>query len=118
MTQLQRNNYDIFSFNKLNKIRDAISKADYEIKRTILTAIAWNSDVELNKIDVRVQNGWVILIGEIKWKYQKSRIRNLAADVKGVVGITNLIQVSAQTAKQTGSSLTENLDHDSVYDLE
>lgn len=75
------------------KIGPSFKRSDFDIERAVLTAVKWNSSVDENRIKARVTDGWVILEGEVDWEYQKSRVKNLAEDLTGVIGVTNLITV-------------------------
>jgi len=68
-------------------------RSDDEIKEAVAKAIRWNIDIEESHVIVKVQNGWVTLDGEVEWEFQKSKARNLAEDITGVVGVTNFINV-------------------------
>ncbi len=74
------------------KITD--KKSDAEIKTAAIRAIKWNTTIDENKINVKVEKGWVTLEGTVTWEYQKSKARNLAEDVIGVIGVTNLISIT------------------------
>jgi osmotically-inducible protein OsmY len=68
-------------------------RTDAEIKRAIENAITWNSSIDENKIKVTVNNGKVLLEGNVNWEYQRSKARLLAADTIGVIDIANLLNV-------------------------
>jgi osmotically-inducible protein OsmY len=40
-----------------------------------------------------VKNGWVTLEGTVEWQYQKNLAESAVKKLKGVVGVTNNIQV-------------------------
>ncbi len=75
------------------EVRIVDKKSDEEIQRAAINAIRWNTTIDEDEIDVSVKNGWITLEGTVAWEYQKSKARNLAEDVIGVVGVTNLISV-------------------------
>ncbi|MBI2268962.1 MAG: BON domain-containing protein [Bacteroidetes bacterium] len=68
-------------------------RSDSDIKNAVLNVIKWNSSIDENKIKIKVRDGWVTLEGYVDWEYQKSRATYLAEDIKGVVGVNNLITV-------------------------
>ena len=45
------------------------------------------------RIKVKVQDGWVILSGEVDWEYQRDAAHNAVCCLVGVKGITNQITV-------------------------
>jgi osmotically-inducible protein OsmY len=71
----------------------SIERSDSEIKKTAMKGITWNSSIDENHIEVEVSNGWVTLKGEVEHEYQKTKARNIAEDIIGVRGVTNLIQI-------------------------
>src|SRR5688572_10169617 len=71
-------------------------KTDTEIAETIKNALLWNSAVDQDKIEIKVDNGWVTLDGEVEWKYQKLSAINSVDDLAGVRGITNNISIKSR----------------------
>lgn len=70
-------------------------KTDAEIAEAIKNALKWNSAVNEDKIEVKVDNGWVYLDGEVEWGYQKISARNGVEDLFGVKGVTNNITIKS-----------------------
>ncbi|SDH30830.1 BON domain-containing protein [Winogradskyella thalassocola] len=70
-------------------------RTDAEIAASIVNALKWNISVPENKIEIKVENGWVYLSGEVTWEYErnaaKKAIENLI-DVKYVVNNISLKQ--------------------------
>jgi osmotically-inducible protein OsmY len=79
------------------KLSGDFRRSDSDVAEAVLNAIKWNSSIDENKIKVLVENGWVTLEGKVDWEYQKSRARNLAIDLNGVAGVTNLITVASKS---------------------
>ena len=46
-----------------------------------------------DKLEVRVEHGWITLTGEVNWDYQRRAAEKAVRDLPGVRGITNLIAV-------------------------
>ena len=69
-------------------------KNDTEIANEILSAWHWNWNVTESKLKVKVENGWVTLEGEVAWNYEKEAARKSVEKLTGVVGITNLINIT------------------------
>lgn len=69
------------------------TKTDTEIAEAIRNALRWNSAVNEDKIEVKVDNGWVYLDGEVEWKYQKSSVQSSVEDLLGVRGVTNNVRI-------------------------
>jgi osmotically-inducible protein OsmY len=45
------------------------------------------------KVRAQVPDGWVTLQGEIEYEYQRHEVERIVRNVKGVVGVTDLIEV-------------------------
>lgn len=67
--------------------------ADDEIAKRALNIIAWDTTIPDDKIQVKVQNGWVTLSGEVNWNFQRIAAENAVRKLSGVVGVANLITV-------------------------
>lgn len=65
--------------------------SDDEIARRVVNTLRWNAMVPDNRVMVKVQDGWVTLTGSLKWDYQRAGAASAIRNLKGVVGITNLI---------------------------
>lgn len=67
--------------------------ADHEIAKRILDIFAWSVSVPDDKIQVKVEQGYVTLSGTVDWHYQNDEAKKLAGQVHGVIGIHNLVTV-------------------------
>jgi len=95
--------------NSINVVIPAsIQRTDGEIRKAVMDVIKWNSSIEESKIKVEVKNGWVSLEGEVPWEYQRSRARQIAENLSGVVGVTNLLEVVSTFA--TSGEVKEKID--------
>ncbi|MGL4636138.1 MAG: BON domain-containing protein [Beijerinckiaceae bacterium] len=65
--------------------------ADDQIAKRALDVISWNTTLPKDRIQVRVQNGWVTLSGQVDWWYQRTDAENAVKRLSGVTGITNSI---------------------------
>lgn len=70
-------------------------KTDTEIAETVKNALRWNSAVNEDKIEVKVDNGWVFLDGEVEWEYQRIAAQNNVDELLGVKGVTNNIKIKS-----------------------
>jgi osmotically-inducible protein OsmY len=66
---------------------------DSDIARAIAHVLENNIQVPEGKVRARVQAGWVTLDGEVEWDYQRREVERMVRNVRGVVGITNIIVV-------------------------
>jgi osmotically-inducible protein OsmY len=69
------------------------AKTDTEIGEAVRAALAWNSAVTQDMIQIKVDNGWVYLEGEVEWAFQRATVQKSIEDLSFVVGITNNIKI-------------------------
>jgi osmotically-inducible protein OsmY len=75
------------------RIPSVDQRPDPEIARDAASAIRTVLPYSSEHIKVIVKDGWVMLEGQVQWQYQKYAAENLVRPIKGVKGITNLIQL-------------------------
>jgi osmotically-inducible protein OsmY len=68
-------------------------RPDPDIAREAVAAIKARLPVSSENIKVVVQSGRVTLEGQVEWQYQRQTAEVAVRRIKGVVGITNMIQV-------------------------
>src|SRR2546421_6268734 len=68
-------------------------RPDPEIARDSVAAIKSQLPISSEHIKVVVKNGWVTLEGQVEWQYQRNTAENAVRRIKGVKGVTNLIQL-------------------------
>lgn len=79
------------------KIKGITKKTDTEIAEEVMFALKWQSSVDENKIKVKVENGRVLIEGEVIWNFQKTAIKSAISNVEGVKGISCNILVNPLT---------------------
>jgi osmotically-inducible protein OsmY len=65
---------------------------DAEIAAAVATSLKWHVWVPTD-IRVAVENGWVRLIGEVKWEFQRNAAENGVRYTAGVKGVSNEITI-------------------------
>jgi osmotically-inducible protein OsmY len=75
------------------RLLDEYMREDAEIRGAALQALMWDVEVPSDSLDVKVEDGWVTLSGEVNFQYQSDDAFDDVATLYGVVGITNEIQV-------------------------
>lgn len=73
---------------------------DEDLARRAVQMLDWSVSVPPNAIQVKVQDGWVTLTGEVAWQYQKEEAQAALKRLSGVAGIINMIEVK-QAASAT-----------------
>ena len=75
------------------KVPGVGAPTDTELAKTIADKLERNIEVPENRIDVRVEDGSVILRGELDWSYERTAAEKSVSRVPGVVVVTNLIRL-------------------------
>jgi osmotically-inducible protein OsmY len=68
-------------------------RTDTDIAEAVKNALRWNSAVTEDKIEVKVDNGWVYLDGNVGFEYEKRYAQECVEDLVSVVGVTNNIHI-------------------------
>lgn len=63
--------------------------ADDEIADRALSVLKWNAVVPYNVVQVKVQDGWVTLLGEVGWQFQREAAESGIRRLSGVAGVRN-----------------------------
>lgn len=67
--------------------------ADNEIAKRVADVLEWDSQVPRDTIQIKVQNGWVTLTGEVDWQYQRKAAEDDVRKLSGVTGVGNQISI-------------------------
>lgn len=73
-------------------------RPDPEIAREAVEEIEKNLPYSSDHIRVVVRDGWVTLEGSVEWNYQRERAEQVVRRVRGVKGITNLLELQPRVA--------------------
>ena len=73
------------------------TRTDTEVAEAVKNALRWNSAVNEDKIEVKVDNGWVYLDGKVDWEYEKRYAQESVEDLVAVRGVTNNIMVQSKS---------------------
>ena len=68
-------------------------RPDPEIARDAVAAMKSQLPISSENIKIVVKNGWVTLEGQVEWQYQRQTAENAVRRIKGVKGVSNLIQL-------------------------
>jgi osmotically-inducible protein OsmY len=76
------------------KIPGSSERSDTDIAEAAVNALKWHVLVPEDKVKVRVDDGWVMLTGQVDWWFQLNEARKCVEGLAGVRGITNRLDVS------------------------
>jgi osmotically-inducible protein OsmY len=69
--------------------------SDPEIAKRIADMFDWSVTIPKNKVQIKVEHGWVTLNGTVDYHFHRQSAKDLASRISGVKGVTNLIEVKA-----------------------
>jgi BON domain len=71
-----------------------MGRDDADIAKAIAHILEWNVQIPEGKVHARVENGWVVLAGEVRYDFQRREVERMVRQVRGVTGVTNAITVN------------------------
>lgn len=80
------------------KVKLPSERTDPEIAKDAVQSLESYSSLPAENIKVTVSNGWVKLEGTVDWHYQKILAESAVKHLKGVLGITNNIEVKPKVS--------------------
>jgi len=85
--------YDVDDQIKVNLL-GSDRREDDEIRGVALQALIWDVEVPSDSVDVKVDDGWVTLKGNVSYQFESDAAYDDVASLYGVYGITNEIKVT------------------------
>ena len=85
--------YDVDNQLKVS-LTGADRRDDDEIRGIALQILIWDVDVPSDAVDVKVDDGWVKLTGDVSYQFESNAAYEDVAGLTGVVGVTNEIRVT------------------------
>jgi osmotically-inducible protein OsmY len=73
-------------------------RSDPDIAREAVSELGNHVLLPADKIKATVRNGWVTLEGTVDWQYQRSLAESAVKKLKGVIGITNNIELKPKVS--------------------
>jgi osmotically-inducible protein OsmY len=70
-------------------------RSDTEIATAAESALMWHPQVPADRIQVKVEKGWITLKGEVDWDYQRRKAENAVRSLIGVMGVVNNISIKS-----------------------
>lgn len=71
------------------KVPTSLARSDTDIAHAARNALKWNVEVPVDAVKVRVDDGWLVLEGQVDWQYQRATALNCVRSLTGVRGVTN-----------------------------
>lgn len=73
-------------------------RTDPEIAREAIEELERHVSIPHDEIKLTVKNGWVTLEGRVDWKYQKTLAQSAVKKLRGVIGVSNNIEVKPRVS--------------------
>ena len=73
---------------------DQWQREDAEIRGAALQILMWDVEVPRESVDVKVEDGWITLKGDVDYQFQSDAVYEDVARLYGVYGVTNEITVN------------------------
>jgi osmotically-inducible protein OsmY len=89
-------------------------RTDTEIAAAIEHVFSWSTPVPREKVKIAVNDGWIILDGELDWNFERRAVEKLIRPLKGIVGITNNISLKSHVIPQSISNRIKETLHRQV----
>jgi osmotically-inducible protein OsmY len=101
------------------KLPSSSERPDPDIARAAIDALKWNIAVPADRIQIKVDKGWVTLEGDVDWHFQREAADRTVRSLTGVKGITNLITVRARpTPADIKQKINEALERGAQFDAD
>ncbi len=75
------------------RVTSEYERTDKQIADAVLHALRWDVAVPDERIQVRVEHGWVILEGDVDWNYQRQAAETALHHLYGVKGVTDNLRI-------------------------
>jgi osmotically-inducible protein OsmY len=80
------------------EVKLSSTRTDPEIARDAVHELQSHVSIPADRIKVTVRNGWVTLEGSVDWQYQKTLAESAVKKLRGVIGVTNNIEVKPRVS--------------------
>lgn len=77
-------------------VKPSAERTDAQIGEAIRNALAWNSAVKEDQIEITVDNGWVELDGAVSWDYERKAAEQAIEKILGVKGVVNKVKIKSK----------------------
>lgn len=81
--------------------------SDDQIAKRALDIIAWDSTIPKDKVQVKVQSGFVTLSGQVDWHYQRADAEYAVRKLVGIKGLSNEILIKPRAQASDVKQLIE-----------
>jgi osmotically-inducible protein OsmY len=90
------------------KLPGSSLRTDSDIARAAVVALAWNVTVPKDAVQVKVDDGFVTLSGEVDWEFQRQAAVSAVRHLLGVRGVNNAVTLRVHVATKDVKSKIES----------
>jgi len=99
------------------QVKLSLTRTDPEIARDAVHELDSHVSIPADKIKLTVKSGWVTLEGAVDWQYQKTLAESAVKKLKGVLGVSNNIEVKPRVSPtQVKTKIEEALKRNAELD--
>lgn len=80
------------------KLPGSSMRSDADIAKAAVSALEWNVSIPTGAVQVKVDDGFVTLTGEVDWAYQRDSAVESVRPLLGVRGVNNAVMLRAHAA--------------------
>lgn len=80
------------------KLPGSSLRSDTDIAKAVVSALDWNVSVPKGAVQVKVDDGFVTLSGQVDWEYQRDAAASAVRYLLGVRGVVNSLTLRAHSA--------------------
>jgi osmotically-inducible protein OsmY len=70
-----------------------LKRSDDEIAAAAISRLSWDSSIPKDAVKVKVEKGYVTLIGQVDWHYQLEAAASMIRSLGGVTGVSNQLTI-------------------------
>jgi osmotically-inducible protein OsmY len=74
-------------------VKSTLERSDTDIAHMAVDALNSSVLVPADRVQVKVEGGWLTLTGEVTWDYERRAAERAVRDLAGIRGISNLITI-------------------------
>ena len=80
------------------KLLTPSKRTDADIARAAENALQWTTFLPKDSVKIMVENGWITLIGQTDWAYQRDAAKNAVRYLMGVTGVSDQIAIRTRVS--------------------
>lgn len=75
------------------KLSELGARTDADIALSAQNTLRWSMSVPQDAVKVQVENGWLVLSGDVEWQYQRQAAAEAVRHLPGITGVSNQIGI-------------------------